>query len=60
MREAYVQLQCPVCNKDWQANPSDLPEPDASFRCPDCDATRPTTEFMRTSRDLEIFKQLAE
>ncbi|MFW6448853.1 MAG: hypothetical protein ACOC0X_04855 [Halobacteriota archaeon] len=60
MREAYVQLRCPVCGKDWQANPGDLPGPDEGFSCPDCEDTRTMTEFMRTARDLEIYKTLAE
>ncbi|MFP4590306.1 MAG: hypothetical protein ACLFMX_02640 [Halobacteriales archaeon] len=60
MREAYVQLRCPVCQKDWQGNPADLPAPDADFSCPDCGGTRSTTEFMRTARDLEIYKTFVE
>lgn len=55
-----MQLRCPVCGKDWQANPGDLPGPDEGFSCPDCEDTRTMTEFMRTARDLEIYKTLAE
>ena len=56
--EAYVRLFCPECQKAWQANPSDLPEPDTDFTCPNCQADRRLSEFMRTDRDLENLKQL--
>jgi ssDNA-binding Zn-finger/Zn-ribbon topoisomerase 1 len=55
--EAYVQLLCPECNKDWESTPSELPEPAENFSCPDCHATRRLSEFMRTDRDLETLKQ---
>lgn len=58
MVEAYVQLLCPECNKDWESNPSDLPLPNKVFHCPDCHASYRTSEFMRTDRDLETLKQL--
>jgi len=58
MREAYVQLLCPACNKAWEDNPRELPAPDASYSCPSCRETRRTAEFMRTDRDLENLKQL--
>lgn len=58
--EAFVQLVCPECRKDWEASPSDLPTAEANFSCPNCHATRRTAEFMRTDRDLENLKQLAD
>lgn len=57
-REAFVQLLCPECNKSWERTPSDLPDHDEQFSCPDCDATRRTAEFARTDRDLETLKRL--
>ncbi len=60
MREAYVQLLCPKCTKNWSDNPDELPGPDASFTCPDCGTTSTISEFMRTSRDLEILTRLQE
>lgn len=56
--EAYVQLFCPECGKAWQNNPSELPASDVNFSCPTCHATRRTSEFMRTERDLETLKRL--
>jgi uncharacterized Zn ribbon protein len=58
MNEAFVQLLCPECEKNWEATPTDLPAPDAEFTCPDCEAERRTAEFMRTDRDLEVLKDL--
>ncbi|WP_335999904.1 hypothetical protein [Halorientalis halophila] len=57
MNEAFVQLRCPACEKDWEAAPTDLPATDAAFSCPDCGDQRRTAEFMRTERDLEILEQ---
>ncbi len=57
MDEAFVQLLCPECSKDWQENPIDLPELRRNFSCPSCHATRRLAEFMRTDRDLEAVKQ---
>ncbi|MFB6267977.1 MAG: hypothetical protein ABEI31_09985 [Halodesulfurarchaeum sp.] len=56
--EAYVQLYCSECGKAWEDNPSDLPEADSNFHCPNCHATRRMAEFMRTDRDLEMLKRL--
>ncbi|MEE6208825.1 hypothetical protein U3A55_01455 [Salarchaeum sp. III] len=56
--EAYVQLLCPECSKDWEMTPSELPAHDENYNCPDCHATRRTAEFMRTDRDLENLKEL--
>jgi predicted RNA-binding Zn-ribbon protein involved in translation (DUF1610 family) len=58
MEETYVRLLCPVCGKVWEEPPGDLPEPARDFDCPDCHATRKTSEFVRTDRDLETLKRL--
>lgn len=57
MEEAFVQLLCPECSKNWQNAPSDLPDVRQNFSCPTCHATRRLSEFMRTERDLEIVQQ---
>ena len=57
MVEAFVTLRCPECQKEWESNPSDLPETRDNFSCPSCHATRRLTQFMRTERDLEIVRQ---
>jgi len=57
MNEAFVQLSCPECMKDWEAKPMDLPARNEPFSCPDCGEQRPTAEFMRTDRDLEVLKE---
>ena len=57
MNEAFVQLSCPECTKDWEAKPMELPARDEPFACPDCEEQRPTAEFMRTDRDLEVLKE---
>lgn len=54
--ESFVELVCPSCEKYWEASPSELPEPDDPFDCPDCGERRPLAEFARTSRDLEIVR----
>jgi ssDNA-binding Zn-finger/Zn-ribbon topoisomerase 1 len=58
MEEAHVRLVCPECSKNWQAQPDELPEITANFHCPNCRATRRTSEFMRTEHDLRTLKQL--
>lgn len=58
MEEAYVQLLCPDCTKDWETRPNGLPSARDSFRCPDCETERPLSEFMRTERDLETLRSL--
>ena len=30
MQEAWIQLQCPGCEEQREANPADLPEPQAT------------------------------
>jgi tRNA(Ile2) C34 agmatinyltransferase TiaS len=57
MVEAFVRLLCPECGKEWESNPTGLPETRENFSCPSCHATRRLTEFMRTERDLEIVQQ---
>ncbi|NGM67646.1 hypothetical protein G6M89_01250 [Natronolimnobius sp. AArcel1] len=58
MDQTTVQLLCPECTKDWQSAPRELPESTSMFHCPNCHATRRTSEFMRTDRDLQTLKQL--
>ena len=57
MVEAFVRLLCPECEKDWEETPTDLPNLQKNFSCPDCHATRRLTEFMRTERDLEVVRE---
>ena len=58
MVETYVRLLCPECGKAWEESPGDLPESDQTFHCPDCHASRRTSEFTRTDQDLETLKRL--
>lgn len=60
MQEAWIQLQCPGCDKRWEANPAELPAPDGSYTCEDCDATRRVSEFPKTARDFEILESFGE
>jgi predicted RNA-binding Zn-ribbon protein involved in translation (DUF1610 family) len=57
MDEAFVQLVCPECTKNWEAKPMDLPAADTDFTCPDCGTERSLAEFMRTDRDLAVLKE---
>jgi hypothetical protein len=57
MNEAWIDLQCSTCGETWEANPADLPEPDAGFTCPHCGATGSTGEFARTTRGFEILEE---
>jgi tRNA(Ile2) C34 agmatinyltransferase TiaS len=57
MVETFVRLVCPECKKDWEDNPTALPNHRANFTCSACGATRRTAEFMRTERDLETLRQ---
>lgn len=57
MNEAWIQLQCPDCEATWEADPADLPAPDADHGCDNCGATRPTGEFARSTRDFEILSE---
>lgn len=58
MRETYVRLLCPDCEKAWEESPQELPAAGDSFRCPDCRAEHRMAEFTRTDHDLETLKQL--
>jgi len=57
MQEAWLQLRCPDCDKHWEATPTDLPSPDTQFDCDGCGAERPLSEFMKTTRDLELLRE---
>jgi len=57
MQESWIQLQCPACEKHWEANPADVAAPDADLECEDCGETRPAAEFTKTARDLEILRE---
>jgi hypothetical protein len=57
MNEAWIQLRCPDCQEDWEAGPTDLPGPDATFSCPYCDETASMREFMKTPRALDILEE---
>ncbi|MFB6300517.1 MAG: hypothetical protein ABEH65_09675 [Halobacteriales archaeon] len=59
MKEAFVQLLCPNCEKAWESTPSELPAHSEDFTCPSCHTTRWMAEFTKTERDLEILKRLA-
>jgi len=59
MTETYVRLLCPECKKGWESSPADLPESSRTFHCPNCHASRPLSEFMRTEHDLRTLKQLS-
>lgn len=60
MQEAWIDLACPNCDKQWEANPTELPAPDADFECPDCGTSRSTAEFAQTQRGLEILESFHE
>ncbi|WP_302080953.1 hypothetical protein [Salinibaculum rarum] len=60
MNEAFVQLSCPACDKQWEDEPTALHAPDTDFTCPDCGESRHPSEFMRTDRDLEVLKDFTE
>jgi len=54
-----VRLLCPECKKGWESSPGDLPESSRTFHCPNCHASRPLSEFMRTEHDLRTLQQLS-
>lgn len=58
MDETHIRLVCPECGKNWQTNPSSLPESDKNYHCPNCHASRRTAEFMRTEHDLRTLQKL--
>jgi len=59
MEETYIRLLCPECKKGWESAPGELPESHRTFHCPNCHASRPLAEFMRTEHDLRTLKQLS-
>lgn len=60
MTESWVNLSCPSCTKSWSDTPTSLPTLDTAFTCPDCGVSTTLAEFLRTGRDLEIYKSLAD
>ncbi len=60
MTETWINLSCPRCNKTWSDSPTDLPDLDTEFTCPECEVVATMAEFLKTSRDLEIYKSLAD
>jgi len=60
MQEAWLQLQCPACNENWEARVRDLSAPDTQFACDDCGSERALSEFMQTARDLEVLREFNE
>ena len=57
MQEAWIQLDCPVCDKQWEANPANLPAPERTLTCQSCGSNRRTSEFLKTARDFEILTE---
>jgi len=57
MNPAWIDLTCPDCDEDWEAELADLPPADEDFTCPHCASSRPTGEFTRTTRDFEILQE---
>lgn len=57
MTEAWIQLECPACGEQWEANPTDMPASGEEFTCTHCGDARHTAEFMRTTRSLEILEE---
>ena len=53
-----MRLVCPECRKDWEESPDDLPGTTDVFDCPNCHASRRTSEFARTDHDLQTLKSL--
>lgn len=60
MPESWINLSCPTCEKQWSTNPNDLEDLDADMVCPDCAMSAAIREFLKSSRDLEIVKSLAD
>lgn len=58
MVETYVRLLCPECTKEWESPPAELPAAVDNFHCPNCHASRRTSEFARTDHDLQTLKEL--
>jgi transposase len=60
MTEAWIQLLCPECGKNWEDNPAELSAPSRQHTCRNCGLTRYTSEFTKTKRDLEILESFQE
>ncbi|WP_240936967.1 hypothetical protein ACAH01_09335 [Halomicrobium sp. HM KBTZ05] len=58
MQEAWIQLQCPDCTTEWEQRLSELPASGERFQCDHCDAYNPTAEFAKTTRDLEVLREM--
>jgi len=57
MQEAWIQLRCPACETQWEANPADLPAPQETQTCDSCGETRRLSELAKTARDLEVLEE---
>ena len=57
MQEAWIQLRCPDCEDQWEANPSNLPAPQERMACESCGETRHVSELTKTARDLEVLEE---
>ncbi len=57
MQQAWIPLACTACDNQWQARPSELPAPDATFTCPQCGATQPMSAFVKTQESLQILEE---
>jgi uncharacterized protein YecT (DUF1311 family) len=57
MQEAWIQLRCPDCEDQWEANPSDLPAPQERLTCDGCGESRRISELTKTARDLEVLEE---
>lgn len=60
MEKAWIQLQCPGCEQQWEADPTDLPPPETSWSCPHCGTTHHVSEFTKTTRAFEILSEFHE
>ena len=60
MTETWIELQCPGCGETWEAAPADLPQPGREFTCQHCGRDGPVAEFMRTERNLEMWRAFHE
>ncbi|GAB3673553.1 DUF7836 family putative zinc-binding protein [Halopiger thermotolerans] len=57
MREGWIQLECPDCGDQWEADPADLPSPGNRYVCEHCASERPIPEFVKTKRGLDILEE---
>ncbi|MFB6283834.1 MAG: hypothetical protein ABEK59_07875 [Halobacteria archaeon] len=56
MDPAWINLYCSECNEEWQREISKIPTD--SYECKECDREAATKEFLRSEKDLEIYKSL--